>query len=158
MWLSVFCPEGRYSSALPKSQLTDASIQWSFSAPKGVIAVRYEYVVTAQNEREAFQCPEGRYSSALRGHGWDRLYAAMFQCPEGRYSSALHPDLPDHYQIIGGFSAPKGVIAVRYRTARSLTLRDGVFQCPEGRYSSALPQDKPTRHPWWKVSVPRRAL
>ena len=40
-----------------------------FSAPKGVIAVRYTRKGLGEVYTQLFQCPEGRYSSALlRGH------------------------------------------------------------------------------------------
>ena len=65
-----------------------------------------------------------------------------FQCPEGRYSSALLPKEEKMESPIHGFSAPKGVIAVRYGSGRGVESGDGEFQCPEGRYSSALPSGR----------------
>ncbi len=133
------CPEGRYSSALLEKQGYPSADWLSFSAPKGVIAVRYPLNRPGMRTALSFQCPEGRYSSALQRRGSEMGLIFAFQCPEGRYSSALHDSKHGEFVWEPGFSAPKGVIAVRYRALEVLAdVSIMRFQCPEGRYSSAL--------------------
>ena len=82
----------------------------------------------------------------------------QFQCPEGRYSSALRMKSSSMFWNFWSFSAPKGVIAVRYHMLFQPPPYKHTFQCPEGRYSSALPQRVGGNYVSVHVSVPRRAL
>ena len=68
----------------------------------------------------------------------EQLSELTFQCPEGRYSSALRIWRYGVIPVAPSFSAPKGVIAVRYPDMFVFSPRWTKFQCPEGRYSSAL--------------------
>ena len=77
--------------------------------------MRYLTPVAAALEKLVFQCPEGRYSSALLL--WDEVNASPTQCfsaPKGVIAVRYEASYTLCFDFMECFSAPKGVIAVRY--------------------------------------------